>query len=159
MGGLLVSDVVKAVLQKRGSKVPFSPVHHFFSYEGRCAFPSNFDATYCYNLGRTAMILAALKKTGQMAIVSNLKELAEHWHAGGFPLTSMMNMEKRGGEMKPVIQKALVELEGKPFKYYAAHRDEWAKGDDMFAFPGAIQYYGSREICDQPTKTLLLEQS
>ena len=105
------------------------------------------------------MILAALKKTGQMAIVSNLKELAEHWHAGGFPLTSMMNMEKRGGEMKPVIQKALVELEGKPFKFYAAHRDEWAKGDDMFAFPGAIQYYGSREICDQPTKTLLLEQS
>ena len=155
----LVSDVVKAVLKKRGSKVPFSPVHHFFGYEGRCAFPSNFDATYCYNLGRTAMILAALKKTGQMAIVSNLKELAEHWHAGGFPLTSMMNMEKRGGEMKPVIQKALVELEGKPFKYYAAHRDEWAKGDDMFAFPGAIQYYGSREICDQPTKTLLLEQS
>ena len=155
----LVSDVVKAVLQKRGSKVPFSPVHHFFGYEGRCAFPSNFDATYCYNLGRTAMILAALKKTGQMAIVSNLKRPAEEWHAGGFPLTSMMNMEKRGGEMKPVIQKALVELEGKPFKFYAAHRDEWAKGDDMFAFPGAIQYYGSREICDQPTKTLLLEQS
>ena len=155
----LVSDVVKAVLKKRGSKVPFSAVHHFFGYEGRCAFPSNFDATYCYALGRTAMILAALKKTGQMAIVSNLKELAEHWHAGGFPLTSMMNMEKRGGEMKPVIQKALVELEGKPFKFYAAHREEWAKGDDMFAFPGAIQYYGSREICDQPTKTLLLEQS
>ena len=155
----LVSDVVKAVLKKRNSKAPFSAVHHFFGYEGRCAFPSNFDATYCYALGRTAMILAALKKTGQMAIVSNLKELAEHWHAGGFPLTSMMNMEKRGGEMKPVIQKALVELEGKPFKFYAAHREEWAKGDDMFAFPGAIQYYGSREICDQPTKTLLLEQS
>ena len=105
------------------------------------------------------MILAALKKTGQMAIVSNLKELAEHWHAGGFPLTSMMNMEKRGGEMKPVIQKALVELNGKAFTYYQAHRDEWAKGDKLFAFPGAIQYYGSREICDQPTKTLLLEQS
>jgi len=155
----LVSDVVKAVLKKRGSKVPFSAVHHFFGYEGRCAFPSNFDATYCYNLGRTAMILAALKKTGQMAIVSNLKRPAEEWHAGGFPLTSMMNMEKRGGEMKPVIQKALVELDGKPFKFYAAHRDQWAKGDSTFAFPGAIQYYGSREICDQPTKTLLLEQS
>ena len=155
----LVSDVVKAVLKKRGSKVPFSAVHHFFGYEGRCAFPSNFDATYCYSLGRTAMILAALKKTGQMAIVSNLKKPAEEWHAGGFPLTSMMNMEKRGGEMKPVIQKALVELNGKPFKFYAANRDSWAKGDDMFAFPGAIQYYGSREICDQPTKTLLLEQS
>ena len=155
----LVSDVVKAVLKKRNSKAPFSAVHHFFGYEGRCAFPSNFDATYCYALGRTAMILAALKKTGQMAIVSNLKELAEHWHAGGFPLTSMMNMEKRGGEMKPVIQKALVELNGKPFVYYQAHRDEWAKGDKLFAFPGAIQYYGSREICDQPTKTLLLEQS
>jgi pyrophosphate--fructose-6-phosphate 1-phosphotransferase len=128
----LVSDVVKAVLKQRGSKVPFSAVHHFFGYEGRCAFPSNFDATYCYSLGRTAMILAALKKTGQMAIVSNLKRPAEEWHAGGFPLTSMMNMEKRGGEMKPVIQKALVELEGKPFKFYAANRDSWAKGDDMF---------------------------
>ena len=155
----LITDVVVKLLAKRKSTVEFTPVHHFFGYEGRCAFPSNFDATYCYALGRTAMILAALKKTGQMAIVSNLKELAEHWHAGGFPLTSMMNMEKRGGEMKPVIQKALVELEGKPFKFYAANRDSWAKGDDMFAFPGAIQYYGSREICDQPTKTLLLEQS
>ena len=137
----LVSDVVKAVLKQRGSKVPFSAVHHFFGYEGRCAFPSNFDATYCYSLGRTAMILAALKKTGQMAIVSNLKRPAEEWHAGGFPLTSMMNMEKRGGEMKPVIQKALVELEGKPFKFYAANRDSWAKGDDMFAFSFRIIIY------------------
>ena len=94
-----------------------------------------------------------------MAIVSNLKVLAEHWYAGGFPLTSMMNVEKRGGEMKPVIQKALVKLNGKPFVYYQSHRDEWAKGDKLFAFSGAIQYYGTREICDQPTKTLLLEQS
>ena len=154
----LLSDIVKTILIQRKSKVPFNPVHHFFGYEGRSAFPSNFDATYCYALGRTAMILSALKKTGQMAIVSNLNANAEEWKAGGFPLTSMMNMEKRGGNTIPVIQKALVDLKSPPFEFFADHREKWSRGDQMFAFPGAIQYYGDKEIADQPTKTLLLEK-
>ena len=156
----LLSGVVREELLRRKSKAKFSAVHHFFGYEGRCAFPSNFDSNYCYALGRTAMILAALKKTGQIAIVSNLKGYPEDWKAGGYPLTGMMNMEKRGGQMKPVIQKALVELDGKPFKYLEAHREEWAMGgDNTYTFPGAIQYYGERNICETTTKTLQLEQN
>ena len=154
----LLSDIVKTILMQKKNKVPFNPVHHFFGYEGRSAFPSNFDATYCYALGRTAMILSALKKTGQMAIVSNLNANAEEWKAGGFPLTSMMNMEKRGGNTIPVIQKALVDLTSPPFEFFAKNREKWSRGDQMFAFPGAIQYYGDKEIADQPTKTLLLEK-
>ncbi|KAL7722687.1 Pyrophosphate--fructose 6-phosphate 1-phosphotransferase [Entamoeba marina] len=144
----LVSGVVRAELRARSSKVPFNPVHHFFGYEGRCAFPSNFDATYCYALGYTAFILAALKRTGAIACISGLDKPAEEWVCGGVPLTMMMNMEQRHGELKPVIKKALVELEEK----------KWSSGED-FIFPGAIQYYGPDEICNQPTKTLLLEKS
>ena len=153
----LLSDIVKTILIQRKSKVPFNPVHHFFGYEGRSAFPSNFDATYCYALGRTAMILSALKKTGQMAIVSNLNANAEEWKAGGLPLTSMMNMEKRGGNTIPVIQRSFVDLNGTPFKYYEKKRDFWARVDKMFSFPGALQYYGPKSICDQPPVTLTLE--
>jgi pyrophosphate--fructose-6-phosphate 1-phosphotransferase len=154
----LLSDIVNIILSQRKSKAQFNPVHHFFGYEGRCGFPSNFDANYCYALGRTAMILSALKKTGQMAIISNLNANAEEWKAGGFPLTSMMNMEKRGGNTIPVIQKALVDLTSPPFEFFAKQREKWSRGDKMFAFPGAIQYYGEKEIADQPTKTLLLEK-
>ena len=153
----LLSDIVKTILMQKKNKVPFNPVHHFFGYEGRSAFPSNFDATYCYALGRTAMILSALKKTGQMAIVSNLNANAEEWKAGGFPLTSMMNMEKRGGNTIPVIQRSFVDLNGTPFKYYEKKRDFWARVDKMFSFPGALQYYGPKSICDQPPVTLILE--
>ena len=153
----LLSDIVNILLSQRKSKAEFNPVHHFFGYEGRCGFPSNFDATYCYALGRTAMILSALKKTGQMAIVSNLNANAEEWKAGGFPLTSMMNMEKRGGNTIPVIQRSFVDLNGTPFKYYEKKRDFWARVDKMFSFPGALQYYGPKSICDQPPVTLTLE--
>ena len=153
----LLSDIVNILLSQRKSKAEFNPVHHFFGYEGRCGFPSNFDATYCYALGRTAMILSALKKTGQMAIISNLNANAEEWKAGGFPLTSMMNMEKRGGNTIPVIQRSFVDLNGTPFKYYEKKRDFWARVDKMFSFPGALQYYGPKSICDQPPVTLTLE--
>ena len=153
----LLSDIVNILLSQRKSKAEFNPVHHFFGYEGRCGFPSNFDATYCYALGRTAMILSALKKTGQMAIVSNLNANAEEWKAGGLPLTSMMNMEKRGGNTIPVIQRSFVDLNGTPFKYYEKKRDFWARVDKMFSFPGALQYYGPKSICDQPPVTLTLE--
>ena len=153
----LLSDIVNILLSQRKSKAEFNPVHHFFGYEGRCGFPSNFDATYCYALGRTAMILSALKKTGQMAIVSNLNANAEEWKAGGLPLTSMMNMEKRGGNTIPVIQRSFVDLNGTPFKYYEKKRDFWARVDKMFSFPGALQYYGPKSICDQPPVTLILE--
>jgi pyrophosphate--fructose-6-phosphate 1-phosphotransferase len=134
----------------------FSALAHFFGYEGRCAFPSNFDANYCYSLGFTAFVLIASGLTGYISSVKNLVAPADKWTAGGIPLTMMMNMEKRHGSSKPVIKKALVELEGRPFKAFAAARDEWAE-KTCFLFPGAIQYYGPPEICDQPTKTLMLE--
>ena len=136
----------------------FSALHHFFGYEGRCAAPSNFDADYCYALGTSAAQLIANGKTGYMAIVKNTTAPAEQWIAGGVPITMMMNMEKRAGEMKPVIRKALVELDGAPFKEFAAHRDEWAR-KTAYIYPGPIQYWGPTEVCDQPTKTLALEQA
>ena len=136
----------------------FSAQHHFFGYEGRCAAPSNFDADYCYALGTSAAQLIANGKTGYMAIVKNTTAPAEQWIAGGVPITMMMNMEKRNGEMKPVIRKALVELDGAPFKEFAAHRDEWAR-KTAYIYPGPIQYWGPTEVCDQPTKTLALEQA
>ena len=136
----------------------FSALHHFFGYEGRCAAPSNFDADYCYALGNSAAQLIANGKTGYMAIVKNTTAPADQWIAGGVPHTMMMNMEKRSGEMKPVIRKALVELDGAPFKYFAAHRDEWAR-KTCYIYPGPIQYWGPTEVCDQPTKTLALEQA
>ena len=153
----LITDVVMKILENRKSTVQFNPVHHFFGYEGRCAFPSNFDATYSYNLGRVSMILTAFKKTGQMAVITNLKNNAEQWEAIGLPLVSLMHMEKRGDDYKPVIQRTFVDLNSIPFKYYEKKRDFWARADKMFAFPGGIQYYGPKNICDQPPITLLLE--
>ena len=135
----------------------FAAQHHFFGYEGRCAAPSNYDADYCYSLGYTASALIANGKTGYMSSVRNTTAPAEQWIAGGVPITEMMNMERRHGEMKPVIQKALVKLDGKPFLTFAAKRDEWAKTTD-YVYPGPIQYFGPAEVCDQPTKTLQLEQ-
>ena len=136
----------------------FSAQHHFFGYEGRCAAPSNFDADYCYALGTSAAQLIANGKTGYMAIVKNTTAPAEEWIAGGVPITMMMNMEKRNGEMKPVIRKALVELDGAPFKAFAAERDRWAR-ETAYVYPGPIQYWGPTEVCDQPTRTLALEQA
>ena len=136
----------------------FAAQHHFFGYEGRCAAPSNFDADYCYSLGYTASMLIANGKTGYMSSVRNTTAPAEEWIAGGVPITMMMNMERRHGEMKPVIQKALVRLDGAPFKAFAAVRDTWAK-ETAYVYPGPIQYFGPTEVCDQPTKTLQLEQA
>ncbi len=135
----------------------FAAQHHFFGYEGRCAAPSNYDADYCYALGTSAAQLIANGKTGYMAIVKNTTKPADQWIAGGVPITMMMNMEKRNGEMKPVIRKALVELDGKPFKTFAANRDKWAI-DTCYIYPGPIQYWGPTEVCDKPTITLALEQ-
>ena len=136
----------------------FAPQHHFFGYEGRCAAPSNFDADYCYSLGYTASMLIANGKTGYMSSVRNTTAPAAEWIAGGVPITMMMNMERRHGEMKPVIQKALVKLDGAPFKKFAACREEWAK-ETAYVYPGPIQYFGPTEVCDEPTKTLQLEQA
>ena len=135
----------------------FSVLHHFFGYEGRCAAPSNYDADYCYALGTSAAQLVSNGKTGYMAIVKNTTAPAEQWIAGGVPITLMMNMERRNGEMKPVIKKALVRLDGAPFKEFASHREEWAE-NTCFVYPGPIQYWGPTEVCDQCTKTLALEQ-
>ena len=146
-------------LKKEGKYVgKFGTQHHFFGYEGRCAAPSNFDADYCYALGTSAAQLIANGKTGYMAIVKNTTAPAEQWIAGGVPITMMMNMEKRAGEMKPVIRKALVELDGAPFKAFAAERDRWAR-ETAYVYPGPIQYWGPTEVCDQPTRTLALEQA
>ena len=157
----LLSNMVAAKLDKwknSGKYVgKFAAQHHFFGYEGRCAAPSNFDADYCYALGTSAAQLIANGKTGYMAIVKNTTAPADEWIAGGVPITMMMNLERRNGEMKPVIRKALVELEGKPFKTFASVRDEWAR-NTMYIYPGPIQYWGPTEVCDQPTQTLKLEQ-
>ena len=157
----LISDMVGAKLaqwKKEGKyNGKFSALHHFFGYEGRCAAPSNFDADYCYALGTSAALLIASGKTGYMAIVKNTTARTDEWKAGGVPITMMMNMERRNGEMKPVIRKALVELDGKPFKAFVAQREQWAK-ETCYVYPGPIQYWGPAEVCDQPTKTLELEQ-
>ncbi|MBR4294113.1 MAG: diphosphate--fructose-6-phosphate 1-phosphotransferase, partial [Bacteroidaceae bacterium] len=136
----------------------FNAQHHFFGYEGRCAAPSNYDADYCYALGYTASQLIASGKTGYMASVRNTTAPAAEWTAGGIPITMMMNMERRHGEMKPVIQKALVDLEGAPFKAFAAQRETWAK-ETCYVYPGPIQYFGPTEVCDKTTATLALEQA
>ena len=135
----------------------FSAQHHFFGYEGRCAAPSNYDADYCYSLGYNASRLIANGKTGYMSIIKNTTAPAAEWIAGGVPITMMMNMERRNGAMKPVIRKALVELDGAPYKFFAAHREEWAK-NTCYVYPGPIQYWGPTEVCDQCTKTLALEK-
>ena len=148
-----------AEMKKEGKYVgKFAAQYHFFGYEGRCAAPSNFDADYCYALGTSAAQLIANGKTGYMAIVKNTTAPADQWIAGGVPITMMMNMERRNGEMKPVIRKALVELDGAPFKEFASKRDVWAR-ETAFVYPGPIQYWGPTEVCDQPTKTLALEQA
>lgn len=135
----------------------FSTQRHFFGYEGRCAAPSNYDADYCYSIGYTAAELIASGKTGYMSSVRNTSRPAAEWIAGGIPITMMMNMERRHGEMKPVIRKALVELDGAPFQMFAKHRDDWAI-ETRYVYPGPIQYFGPSEVCDQPTITLTLEQ-
>ena len=136
----------------------FSPQSHFFGYEGRCAFPSNFDADYCYSLGFNAFALINFGLTGYLSSVRNLTAPADEWIAGGIPLTMMMNMEKRHGEMKPVIQKALVKLDGPVFKELEQHREDWAM-NDRYLFPGAVQYFGPSCVCDVTTCTLQLERS
>ena len=158
----LLSEMVATKLaawKEEGKYVgKFAAQHHFFGYEGRCAAPSNFDADYCYSLGYTASMLIANGKTGYMSSVRNTTAPAAEWIAGGVPITMMMNMERRHGEMKPVIQKALVKLDGAPFKAFAAQRETWAK-ETAYVYPGPIQYFGPTEVCDQPTKTLQLEQA
>ena len=154
----LVADKLKAMAAEGKYDGKFSPLHHFFGYEGRCAFPSNFDADYCYSLGYNAFMLIQYGYTGYLSKVSNLSKPAEEWVAGGMPITKMMNIERRHGEDKPVIRKALVELDGAPFKYFEAHRAEWAV-ETAFTYPGAIQYYGPAEVCDITTITLALEQA
>ncbi|MGN1398693.1 MAG: diphosphate--fructose-6-phosphate 1-phosphotransferase [Erysipelotrichaceae bacterium] len=157
----LFSALVKNELDKRKAagtfKGKFTAQHHFFGYEGRCAFPSNFDADYCYSLGYNAFMLIQYGYTGYLSKVSNLSQPAQQWVAGGMPITKMMNIERRHGEDKPVIKKALVELDGAPFKYFQAHRDIWAV-ETAFTYPGAIQYYGPSEVCDLTTRTLALEK-
>ena len=157
----LLSDMVEAKLAewKEAGKYAgtFATLHHFFGYEGRCAAPSNFDADYCYALGVSAAQLIANGKTGYMAIVKNTTASTDEWKAGGVPITMMMNMERRNGEMKPVIRKALVELEGAPFLKFCSKRDEWAK-DTCFVYPGPIQYWGPASVCDRTIRTLCLEQ-
>ena len=157
----LFAELVGNVLKERKAKGEFNgkfgTQHHFFGYEGRCAFPSNFDADYCYSLGYNAFMLIQYGFNGYLSKVSNLSKPAEQWVAGGMPITKMMNIERRHGEDKPVIRKALVELDGAPFKYFEAHRAEWAE-NTCYLYPGAIQYYGPAEVCDLTTKTLALEK-
>ena len=158
----LFSAMVKenlAARKKEGTyKGKFGAQHHFFGYEGRCAFPSNFDADYCYSLGYNAAMLIQYGYTGYLSKVSNLQAPAEEWVAGGMPITKMMNIERRHGADKPVIRKALVELDGAPFKYFAAHREQWAV-ETCYTYPGAIQYFGPSEVCDLTTRTLALEKA
>lgn len=153
----LFSALVKDKLTERGFIGKFNALHHFFGYEGRCAFPSNFDADYCYSLGYNAFMLIQYGYNGYLSKVSNLSKPAEEWVAGGMPITKMMNIERRNGEDKPVIKKALVELDGKPFKFFEANRDTWAV-ETAYTYPGAIQYYGPTEVCDLTTRTLALEK-
>ncbi|WP_176014581.1 diphosphate--fructose-6-phosphate 1-phosphotransferase [Victivallis sp. Marseille-Q1083] len=158
----MLAEMVRTRLQELAAagkyNGKFSPQVHFFGYEGRCAAPSNYDADYCYSLGYTAAALIGAGKTGYMSSVRNTTRPASEWVAGGIPITMMMNIERRHGEDKPVIRKALVELDGKPFQFFAANRDAWAV-ETGYVYPGPIQYFGPSEVCDLVTKTLLLEQS
>ena len=148
---------LKAWKAEGNYKGSFSPLCHFFGYEGRCAAPSNFDADYCYSLGYTAAALIGAKKTGYMASIKNLSKPASEWIAGGIPVTMLMNIERRHGEDKPVIQKALVKLNDAPFKKLAKKRDKWAQ-KNKYVYPGPIQYFGPSKVCDTITCTLELEQ-
>ena len=158
---LLAEMVAKKLAQWKKDGIytgKFATQHHFFGYEGRCAAPSNFDADYCYSLGYNAAMLISFGKTGYMSSIKNTCQPADKWIAGGIPITMMMNMEKRNGEMKPVIRKALVSLSGHPYKYFVCHRSDWAR-NTSFVYPGPIQYFGPSEVCDRPTMTLLLENA
>ncbi|MDE6379142.1 MAG: diphosphate--fructose-6-phosphate 1-phosphotransferase [Muribaculaceae bacterium] len=156
----LLADMVGkrlAELKKEGEyHGKYATQHHFFGYEGRCADPTNFDADYCYALGYNATMLINSGVTGYMSSVRNLTDKPENWIAGGIPITMMMNMEKRHGHMKPVIQKALVDLKGKPYLKFAAMR-ETLMLNTLYLYPGPIQYFGPSEVCDRPSMTLLLE--
>ena len=156
----LLSEMVAKRLEEMRSEGrfdgKFAAQHHFFGYEGRCADPSNFDADYCYALGYNAACLIKAGVTGYMSSVRNLTKPSVQWVAGGIPITMMMNMERRNGKMKPVIQKALVCLDGAPFERFASKRDEWAL-NTCYMYPGPIQYFGPAEVCDQPTLTLKYE--
>ena len=154
----LVRDNLAARKAAGTYKGKFGTHHHFLGYEGRCAFPSNFDADYCYSLGYNAAMLIQYGYTGYLSKVSNLQAPAEEWVAGGMPITKMMNIERRHGADKPVIRKALVELDGAPFKFFAEHRELWAV-ETCFTYPGAIQYFGPAEVCDLTTRTLALEKA
>ena len=157
----MLAEMVRVRLNELKSagvyKGKFSAQTHFFGYEGRCAAPSNYDADYCYSLGYTAAALLGAGATGYMASVRNTTNPASEWVAGGIPITMMMNVERRHGQDKPVIQKALVKLDGAPFREFAAHRAEWAV-ETSYVYPGPIQYFGPSEVCDQVTKTLMLER-
>ncbi len=154
----MVENRLKQMKKAGAYKGKFASQNHFFGYEGRCAAPSNFDADYCYSLGYTASVLIADGKTGYMSSVRNTTAPANEWIAGGVPITMMMNMERRHGHMKPVIQKALVRLDGAPFNAFAAKREEWAV-KTSYVYPGPIQYWGPSIVCDAPTKTLQLEKA
>ena len=154
---LVIEMVAKDVKARPDFKGKFAALNHFFGYEGRCAAPSNFDADYCYSLGYAASVLALNGLTGYMSSVRNLTAGIDNWTAGGVPITMMMNIERRHGKDKPVIQKALVELDAAPFKYFAARRDEWAK-TESYSYPGPIQYWGPSEVADQTNYTIMLER-
>jgi len=154
----IVSDILREWKAKGEFDGSFSTQSHFFGYEGRCAAPSNYDADYCYSLGYTAATLIGGGKTGYLASVRNTTKSADQWSAGGIPLTMMMNMERRHGEDRPVIKKALVELDGAPFQQFAAHRGNWTV-EDAYLYPGPIQYFGPSEVCDITTETIKLERS
>ena len=157
----MLIEMVKVRLDKMSKegtyKGKFSSLSHFFGYEGRCAMPSNFDADYCYSLGYNAAVLIAAGLTGYMSLITNVSEPSEKWIAGGIPIVSMFNMERRSGADKPVIRKALVKLDGKPFQFLQEHREEWSGAEDCFVFPGPVQLFGPSEICDRRTVTLQLE--
>ncbi len=154
---LMVEKKLKELKVAGKFKGKFSSQSHFFGYEGRCAFPSNFDADYCYSLGFTATVLISKGLTGYMTSITGLSMPVSQWVPGGVPISLLMTMEERKGKMKPVIEKALVEIEGVPFKSFSAKRDEWAL-KTSFIYPGAIQYFGPDEICNSPTITLRLEK-
>ena len=154
----LVAENLKARKAAGTYNGKFSPLHHFLGYEGRCVLSSNFDADYCYSLGYNAFMLIQYGCTGYLSKVSNLSKPAEEWVAGGMPITKMMNIERRNGKDKPVIRKALVELDGKPFQFFAENRAHWAI-ETCFTYPGAIQYFGPSEVCDLTTRTLALEKA
>ncbi|MBD5316710.1 MAG: diphosphate--fructose-6-phosphate 1-phosphotransferase [Bacteroides sp.] len=153
----MVADRLEEMRAEGKYNGKFATMHHFFGYEGRCAAPSNFDADYCYALGYNAACLIKAGVTGYMTLLRDLTRPSVQWIPGGIPITMMMNMERRHGEMKPVIQKALVDLDGTPFKKFAAKRDNWAV-ETSFIYPGPVQYFGPAEVCDQPSMTLKYEQ-